>query len=148
MAKKTHYEDALFFLTVMIRNLHDAVKLNIDADYFADKILEDCLFIDSVIQRIYKALVENNHLIYNSTYFHSVMKVKIVYGRLLDAVIQVDGDLRETFGPHHSRLQHISADHLDDVQVIRQELGQMDAQNIDTCIISNDELHFLLTPIE
>ena len=91
MSKKTRHEDAFFFLTVMIRNLHDAVKLNIDDDYFFDKILEDCFFIDSAIQRIYKSLMENNHLIYNSICFHSIMKVKIVYGRLLDAVVRTGG---------------------------------------------------------
>lgn len=148
MAKRIHYDDNNFFLIVMIRNLHDAMKLNVDADYFAEKILEDTLFISMTIQRIYKTLIENNQLIHGPTYLHSIMNVKIAYGRLLEAILQAEDDFAAVFQPKFPQLQRLAADHLDDIRFIKEKLSKLETKKIDTCIISYDELHVLMSPIE
>ncbi|MCK5736711.1 MAG: hypothetical protein KAH21_09540, partial [Spirochaetaceae bacterium] len=92
MAEKIHYDDNIFFMTALIRTLDDAVKLSVDAEYFADKILEDTLFIDNSIQKLYGSLKENSHLIRRDSYLHSIMKLKKSYGRLLENLLSTSGN--------------------------------------------------------
>ncbi|OQX30067.1 MAG: hypothetical protein B0D92_00415 [Spirochaeta sp. LUC14_002_19_P3] len=144
MAEKIHYDDNIFFLTVMIQSLHDALQINIDAEYFAEKILEDSMFINTSIQKIYKTLTENRNLINAPSYLHSVMKAKVVYGRLIDAILHSEGDFSVIFKTKSSQLQQIAASHREDVQIIKEKLSNINDKNI----ISFDELNILMSPIE
>jgi hypothetical protein len=148
MHEKIHYEDNIYFLTALIRALNDAVHLNVDADYFADKVLEDTLFIDTSIQRIHSSLRENNHLIRRNAYLHSVMKLKRAYGRLLEELLAIDGDFAAPFESMRPKLRRIAAAHFDDVKSIRSELRGADDVKLDSDMISLDELSFLMTPID
>ncbi len=148
MIKRIQYDDNIFFLMVMIRNLHDAIKLNVNAEYFASKILEDCLFINSIIQKIYTSLMENNNLIHGPTHLHSIMKTKVVYGKLLETILRTKDDYLTVFKPEFSEIKKIAADHLDDILIIKEKLSNLDGRKTDKRVISCDELHFLLSPIE
>ena len=148
MPEKIHYDDNIFFMTALIRTLNDAVKLNVDADCFADKVLEDTLFIDTSIQKIYGSLKENTHLIRRNSYLHSIMKLKRAYGRLLEDLLSTDGAFAATFETMRPKLRRIAAGHLNEVKDIRDGLGDVQSVKIDSDMISYDELNFLMSPIE
>ena len=59
MSVKVHYEDNLFFLHSILRTLESGLRLDIDPEYFKDKILEDIFFIDASLMRTFSALKEN-----------------------------------------------------------------------------------------
>jgi hypothetical protein len=148
MPEKIHYEDNIYFLTALVRALNDAVRLNVDADYFADKVLEDTLFIDTSIQRIHGSLKENGHLIRRNAYLHSVMKLKRAYGKLLEDLLATKDDFSTPFETMRPKLRRIAAAHFDDVKSIRAELRGADGVKLDRDMISLDELSFLMTPID
>jgi len=148
MPEKIHYDDNIFFMTALIRTLNDAVKLNVDAEYFADKVLEDTLFLDSSIQKIYGSIKENTHLIRRNPYLHSIMKLKKAYGRLLDDLLAIDGPFSAPFETMRPKLRRIAASHLSDVKEIREGLKDVQEVKIDSDMISYDELHFLMSPME
>jgi len=148
MPEKIHYEDNIFFMTALIRTLNDAVRLNVDADYFADKILEDTLFIDTSIQKIYGSLKENTHLIRRNSYLHSTMKVKRAYARLLEDLLSTDGAFAAPFETMRPKLRRIAAGHLNDVKEIKDGLDDVQDIKNDSDTISYDELHFLMSPME
>ena len=135
-------------MTALIRTLNDAVKLNVDAEYFADKVLEDTLFIDTSILKIYGSLKENSHLIRRSSYLHSIMKLKRAYGRLLEDLLATEGAFASPFESMRPKLRRIAAGHLNDVREIRKGLKDIDDVKIDSDLISYDELHFLMSPME
>ncbi len=148
MPEKIHYDDNIYFLTALIRTLNDAVRLNVDADYFAEKILEDTLFIDTSIQRIYGSLKDNTLLIRRNTYLHSVMKLKRAYSRLLDDLLATEGAFAAPFETMRPKLRRIAAAHFDDVKNIRLELKDAEGAKLDSDMISLDELNVLMTPID
>jgi len=148
MPEKIHYEDNIYFLTALIRTLDDAVNLNVDAEYFADKVLEDTLFIDTAIGRIYGSLKDNVHLIRRNAYLHSVMKLKRAFGRLLDDLLAAEGDFAAPFESMRPKLRRIAAGHLNDAKTIRSELRDVREVKLDSDMISYDELNFLMSPIE
>ncbi len=148
MPEKIHYDDNIFFMTALIRTLNDAVKLNVDADYFADKVLEDTLFIDTSIQKSYGSLKENTHLIRRNSYLHSIMKLKRAYGRLLEDLLATEGAFAAPFETMRPKLRRIAACHLNDVKDIREGLEDVHSVKFDSDMISYDELNFLMSPME
>ncbi len=132
----------------MIRALNDAVKLNVDAEYFADKILEDTLFIDGSIQRIYGSIRENNHLIKRNNYLHSIMKLKKGYSRLLEDLLNTKEPFAAPFETMRPKLRRLAANHMDDAKEIRNGLKKVDEKPAEGDVISHDELHFLMSPMD
>ncbi len=148
MPEKIHYDDNIFFLTSMIRALNDAVKLNVDAEYFADKILEDTLFIDISIGKIYGSIHENGHLIRRNSYLHSIMKLKKAYGRLLEDLLSTHGAFAAPFESMRPKLRRLAANHMDDVREIREGLNEVQEARSEGDVISHDELHYLMSPMD
>ena len=148
MAEKIHYDDNIFFMTALIRTLDDAVKLSVDAEYFADKILEDTLFIDNSIQKLYGSLKENSHLIRRDSYLHSIMKLKKSYGRLLENLLSTSGNSAAPYESMHPKIRRIAAGHLNDIKTIRDSLNVIENVIPDNDTISYEELNFLMSPME
>jgi len=148
MPEKIHYDDNIFFMTALIRTLDDSVKLSVDAEYFADKVLEDTLFIDTSIHKLYSSLKENSHLIRRDSYLHSIMKLKKAYGRLLDSLLSTNGAFASPFESMRPKLRRIAAGHLNDVKEIREGLDDVQSIKVDSDTISYDELNFLMSPID
>lgn len=148
VTEKIHYEDNIFFLTMMIRTTSNAIKLNIDADYFADKVLEDCFFISSSIQKIYISIKDNKRLIRRNIYLHSVMQLKKVFNRLIEDILSLDENFSSIFKLSFPKLRRMTATHLDEIDFIRKELGDTDEVSIDANIISYEEMHYLMEPLD
>ncbi|MCD6342409.1 MAG: hypothetical protein J7L76_01345 [Spirochaetaceae bacterium] len=148
MAEKIHYDDNIFFMTALIRTLDDAVNLSIDADYFADKVLEDTLFLDTSIQKLYSSLKENTHLIRRDAYLHSIMKLKKAYGRLLENLLSTNGNFDTSFETMRPKIRRIAASHLNDVNEVRKNLNEVEKVKVDNDMISYEELNFLMSPME
>ncbi len=62
MAKKIHFTDNLFYLNRGIDRLSDGLQLDLDADFYLDKMTDDILFFDSIIEKTYQILKENSSL--------------------------------------------------------------------------------------
>ncbi len=148
MSEKIHYEDNLFFLASLIRTLSDAVKLPVDADYFAEKVLEDTLFIDLSIQKIYGSLKDNPYLIRRNSYFHTVMRLKRAYAELLEVLLTTQGDFSRPFLPVEGKLRRIAETHNEDAQAILKILQNEEQPVNSQDMISRDELEFLTSPME
>ncbi len=148
MAEKIHYDDNIFFMTALIRTLDDAVNLSVDADYFAEKVLEDTLFLDTSIQKLYSSLKENTHLISRDAYLHSIMKLKKAYGKLLENLLSTTGNFAAHFETMRPKIRRIAAGHLNDVNEVRKDLNEVKKSKVDNDMISYDELNFLMSPME
>ena len=148
MRENIHYEDNAYFLAAMIRNLHDAIKLNVDAEYFAVKILEDILFINTSIEQIYGTLKKNSQYIRKNIYLQSIMTVKLFYVKLLENILERQeyfGSMGDTLTP---KLQRIAASHLADVRTIQDELTSREPAKLEPDLTSYEELHYLMNPVD
>ncbi|KGM42670.1 hypothetical protein S1OALGB6SA_1466 [Olavius algarvensis spirochete endosymbiont] len=148
MPEKTHYDDNILFLRSLIRTLHDAIRLNVDIEYFANKILEDILFINSSIEKIYDSLKKNSLLIRRNVYYHSIMKLKEAYVHFLNELHSTNGRFRKTFEHTRANFSLILENNLKDLQDIKDFIGGTEAGKVEGDAISRSELHYLMSPIE
>lgn len=148
MYKRIRYDDNIFFLSSMIRILLDAIKIKVDAEYFAQKIFEDIIFIDSSICRMYDSLKKNNNLINRKNHLHSILKLKHSYTILISTILNHNEDYAQAYASVRSQLTSLAASHRDDEHIIRKELSSDNSEHTNQEIISCDELDFLMQPME
>jgi len=146
MPEKIHYGNNIFFLTSFIRTLNDAVRLKVDHEYFAEKILEDALFIDSTIQKLYISLKENPYLINKEMHLHSIMILKKNYGKLLENMLGTSGGFSAPFDGMRPKIRRILANHLNDATEIETMLKEVKKIKQDEEVFSKSEMEFLMQP--
>lgn len=76
MATKVNYEDNLFYLHSLVKGLRGGLQLELDTDFFRDKIVEDIFFVDRTLGQIYETLRVNNFLINRRDHLRDLMRVK------------------------------------------------------------------------
>ena len=149
MSEKVHYEDNLFFLLTDITRLKNGLKLSIDNDFFARKILEDLFFIDASLSCHYQLLKENPYLIRRRDYLFSVQKLKRKLTELQDAVLDMTAFFREEEKERFPEIKRSLAKHLQDIQEIRQEIrSNMENPKEDNSSLSSSEYSLLMDPEE
>lgn len=143
MATKVNYDDNLFYVHALVRTLRNGLQLELDADYFRDKIVEDVFFIHRTLQQIYESLRTNNYLINRRDHLRELMRVKRAFADLLGAIL--DGELpwagnlahyRDTLST--SRDEHVRE--ITDIQSLME--GGAPAEDPQD-IVSQDEYRFL-----
>jgi hypothetical protein len=143
MTNTINYDDNLFYLMSVTRTLRSGVQLEIDADFYLDKIVEDIFFIDRAIEQIHQTLKSNTYLINRREYLRQVMRAKRSFADLLDGL--VEGNL--PFGKHLSlfvdKLAAARDKHMRDISVILQAMDTSSTEEDRQAIVSQDEYQFL-----
>jgi hypothetical protein len=147
MKNKIHYEDDLFFFNLQMKLLREGFRLNIDSDYFLDKVVHDLRFIDSGLGRIFSTLRENSSLIRRSEYFHNLIKVETVFVDLLEEVLTVKYPFCESLQAFFTEFRQRQESHRSDVAEIRNILRKATPEEEDKVdFITEDEMALLTRP--
>ena len=143
MATKVNYDDNLFHLHSLIKGLRGGLQLELDIDYFRDKIVEDIFFVDRTLQQIYEALRVNSYLINRRDHLRELMRVKRGFADLLGALL--DGSLpwSENLFTFTDKLAGARDHHVRDIADIQglREGGALVDEPQD--VVSQDEYRFL-----
>jgi hypothetical protein len=145
MAKKIHYQDNLFYLITLIKNLREGFSLDIDPEYFTDKVIEDVFFIDSCLKRIYSALKSNSYLVNRPDYLKNLLRAKKAFNDFLEQIINSKFAFCVHIEPFFAKFKSSMVEHIRDMTEISAMLEpkkQEDAGDPD--VISQDEYRFLL----
>jgi hypothetical protein len=145
MPKRIHFEDDLYFLAASIKMLQNAMTLEVDSDYFADRIVEDVFFIDATLETLYSSLSANAHLIGRQDYLRSTLSVKRSFADFLTKVNSAELRFAEFLQPFFGKFNEIKERQLKDINAIYGSLavtGVGDGGEAD--IVSGDELTELL----
>lgn len=148
MKAKIHYEEDLFFLNLQMKWLREGLRLQIDSEYFQDKILADLRFVGTTLDRILGTLRENANLIRRAEYLYNLVKVEGVFLELLTEVIQGAGDIHEALAPYRNELVQRRDRHDSDIQEVRSLLRIVSQDDEREDVITNDELNLLTRPDE
>ncbi|MFW6368486.1 MAG: hypothetical protein ACOCZ9_02000, partial [Spirochaetota bacterium] len=101
MAARINYEDNIFFLSSIIKSLHTGTSLEIDRDFFRDKIIEDIAFVHSTLTRLHKSLKDNVYLIKRAEYMRELTRAIRSFCDFLDTILEnrtsFTDDLSDTF---------------------------------------------------
>lgn len=145
MSQKIHYQDNIFFITILLKTLKDGLSLDIDSDFFLDKVLEDLDFIDSAIYRLTKELLSNERLIDRAEYLRETFGAEKQYSQLLSLLVNGEIAFSKEMSAFSNRLSDLQDKHRALQQEIMETLhsGILDERD-DVDVVSQDELSELL----
>lgn len=145
MAIKINYEDDVFLLQTMIKTLKTAIQLEVDAELFRDRMIEDIHFIHTTVQRLYRTLQENPHLMRRDEYLRSIMQTKVNFIEVLHACLDTDTPQYVHLAAYAGRVHSHRSEHLQDVEDIRSLLQRSDpADSHHEDVVSPEEFLSLL----
>jgi len=145
MSQKIHYQDNIFFITILLKTLKDGLSLDIDSDFFLDKVLEDLDFIDSAIYRLTKELLSNERLIDRAEYLRETFGAEKQFSQLLSLLLNGEIAFSKEMTSFMNRLSDLQDKHRALQQEIMESLhsGILDERD-DVDVVSQDELSELL----
>ena len=144
MAEKIYYDDNIFYLNEIISNIDDGIRLDIDTDLFLDKLVEDILFVESALARIYGSLHDNSKLIRRNEHLRRLVRSKLKFSELLEDIVERRVPISENLAPFYPKfieLFHEQQHHLDE---LRAQLSTNDSAGEDEDMVSQEEIRFLL----
>jgi hypothetical protein len=147
MIENIHYDDDIFYLSLMVKTIGDSFRLKVDPIWFSDRILEEILFVDTTIQKIYSLLRDNRNLIKRLDYLHSLLRLKRNFSLILNEFLKLDPEERpeaKSFAPQIQRSLDIHENDIMQIKTILRDNGEPGMQED---AISNDELHYLMAPV-
>ncbi|MCX7788646.1 MAG: hypothetical protein N2442_13230 [Spirochaetes bacterium] len=146
MLHKINYKATLDFLSLSIQTLGTGIQLDIDPDLFLDKVLEDILFIDSILSRLFHQLRDNPYLNRRVEYLVQLERTKEAFIQLLTQIINQGSFFREPIGPYLSTLQTCHIGQTKELNDLKEILKEAKSQSLpeEKEVISPLEYQFLL----
>ncbi len=118
MAEKLYYDDNIFFLNEIITTIEGALKLEIDSGLYLDKLVDDILFVEATLARLYGSLMQNQLLIRRSEHLRRLLRSKQQFCELLDTIcdghVSIGPDLIPFF-PKFRELMSEQRNHIEDI---------------------------------
>lgn len=148
MPMRIHVQDDLFFLTIMLRTLKDGMSLDIDAEIFLEKVVDDISFLDGAIRGIHGFISENTRLIDRQDYLHSLLVLENQFGEFLSGILNRDYALCGELDAYRLKINAIWDSHRTSGAAIREELSMGSDEGNQTDVVSRDELSGLLGEAE
>lgn len=146
MLQKINYKATLEFLSLSIHTLDTGIQLEIDADLFLDKILEDILFTDSCLSRLFHQLRDNPFLNRRLEYLSQLEKTKEKFIRLINRIISKGNFLSEPLGLYLPTLKTCLSGQTAELASLRALLEEVKTHSLGDAevVISPLEYKFLL----
>jgi hypothetical protein len=147
MTKKINYEDDIFTLSLLVRTLRDIMKLEIDPEFFRERITADINYLDGCINRIYQTLTASPFFLKRSDHLKAMQRLKRSFGELLDDISLRRVPCAEFLADQAERCRGLSEAHARDASAIRSSLAQPGSFE-EEHIVSEDEFRILMSPQE
>jgi hypothetical protein len=144
MPQKTHYQDDIFLLSVYVKSLEASLAVEADPEYFKDRIIADCQFIDEGIRTFSDMLIQNSHLIERIEY--AKLLERTARGFMLCMRHLIDGNLPNpsVWAASASQFRAMMKEEaivLSSLSELLKSGGEADSE---TDLVSSDELSELL----
>ena len=145
MNKLINYEDDIFYIKLLFKNLEDSSKLKIDVEIFKKKIIQDIQFLDQVTEYILNNLKQTSLTIKLETYFRNLKKILESFIRYLKDIIRRKSPRYKYFKDQSDKIKLVfekSKNNLNEIKALLASTNpeQKDAENI----ISQEEFRILL----
>lgn len=143
MATRVNYEDNLFFIMSLTRTLRSGLQLEIDPDYFREKLVEDIFFLDRTLEQIYEALRTNTFLINRRDHLRELMRAKRTFADMLDELVEGRPRFAEHLESFRAKLSGARDQHVRDLSDIQKMMEAGAPEEDQQTIVSQDEYRFL-----
>lgn len=149
MTRRINYEDNIFYLKLMLKQLQSGLKLSIDSALYAEKIAADIAFLDKTVGGILHSLETNLMLLDRLELLKDLEGFARLFVQFLDEVLTNESGLLSEMADHVHAFQQIKERRLEDTRRIREIIngsgsGEVEADQI----VSEEEFKFLLSQDE
>ncbi len=147
MTKKINFEDDIFAISLLQRAVSDIVKLDVDPEFFSERVEGDIAYIDAAMRRVSASLSSGPFFVKRQDYFKDMLRLKRSFVELLDSIL----DKRVPFAISLSRsfpaYRAMREANEKDVSEIRARLSEP-AGLEEEHMVSADEYKILLSPTD
>jgi hypothetical protein len=144
MLQKIVFQDNLYQLTRSIDTIYEGLMLDLSYDFFFDKTVDDLLFFDISIQKMYKQIQANTQLSGYIAILHSLYSCQNAYIQLVNSVLEGKTAMKDEFIPLLPKLQSIRDMHFSIRAELIKIIQKSDKNSDSRDIVSPDELSELL----
>lgn len=149
MTRRINYEDNIFYLKLLLKQLQSVVKLNIDGALYADKIVADIDFLDKTVGGIFTSLEGNVLLLDRLERLKDLEGFEQRFVQFLDEVLAGETGLLADLAGHIPAFQQMKEQRLEDTRTIREIIsGSHSVEAEADQIVSEEEFKFLLSQDE
>ena len=144
MTRRINYEDDIFSLALQVRCLHDTLKLEVDPEFFKERLLGDIAWIDATIGRLYASLRESSLFVKRQEHLKELQKLKRAFSSALDALVLKRAPFSEHLSESLPQMQVIrdaQARDIEDIKALMAGTGAPEEEHM----VSAEELKFLMT---
>ena len=144
MPQKTHYQDDLFILSVLVKTLDYCLSVEADQELFKEKIFNDIDFIDEKIRLFYSMLAQNSHLIERTEYLKLLDRITKDFLSSINDLVNKVYPCYEPYTDHIPGLIRMTGVLEPLRNDLLQTLKSATDGEIETELVSSDELSELL----
>lgn len=144
MLKNIVFQDNIYQLCRSIDTVYEGLLLDLCPDYFFDKTVDDILFFDASIQKIYRQIQDNSQISDYISILHNLYSCQERFLRLLDTILKGESSMSKHFTGFLPKLQNIrnmqGITHTEIASSIHKNDKSLDTRDI----VSSNELSELL----
>jgi hypothetical protein len=144
MSQMIHFQDDIFFLSVLVKALDAGLSTEADPEHFRERVAGDLFFLDGSLKSFRGLLAQNALLIGRSEYVKLLERSSRSYVQLLERLVGGEYPRSEAYSSYRPQLEAV----LKEQKAILAELdGILDISlsgSTETDLVSQDELSELL----
>ncbi len=148
MTQCIHYEDNIFMFLDLLKHIERGLKLDIDDDYYGEKIISDLLFAESGLHRLFMSLKESTLQLDRDHYFRLLFKAAELFDLLTKGIITKTTGRSIDFSGFISSLEGRSAVNREWMNEIQMLISSNSEEEEDSDQISQEEMLFLMSDSE
>ena len=147
MTRRVNYEDNIFYLNMILKQLTAAFKLNIDVGVFKERIIEEIRFLDTAIEEIFQSLERNPLMIDRLDHLKDLQKLNRSFVTVMEDILAGDLPLAQALEDSVPLVERLLEARRDQLSRLREltavhQLSQGEAEQI----VSEAEFRYLLAP--
>lgn len=144
MLQNIVFQDNIYQVVRSIDTIQEGLALDLSPDYFFDKTVDDLLFFDSTIQKVYRQLTDNQRISGFLGIMQNLLSCDNRFLQLLDTVVSGKAAMSERFPPLVPKLNAIRDTHRSLADSMRDNIAKNDHSGDSDDIVSRNELSELL----
>lgn len=146
MTRRINYEDNIFYLKLLLKQLQSALRLSIDGVLYAEKIAADIAFLDKTAGGILHSLETNMQLLDRLELLKDLEGFARRFAQFLDEVLAGETELLTGLGAHDQAFLQMKERCLENTRRIREFIsGSRNGEAEADQIVSEEEFKFLLS---
>lgn len=132
----------------LLKHIERGLKLDIDEDYFGEKIVSDLLFAETGLQRLFLALKESTLQLDKDQYFRLLFKTMELFTSIGEQIVNSETGRSINFSGLVPRLKESIAVKKESMDEIKNLLNTDSDSEENADQISQEEMTFLMTDTE